>query len=484
MPTPDRGRAPNGRSSIYYSQADGLWHGWVTMGTKPNGRPDRRHRKAKTEAEVTAKVRQLEGDRDEGRRSTTGPGLTVEAWMTEWLTTIAPRRVSQRTIDSTYSSKVAWIITCLGGHRLKDLETEHVEAMYTRLEHTEGLSPNTVLQTHRILSRALKVAVQRKKIPVSPTSLMDPPTGEVADIEPLTLAEAKRVLAVCERRRNGARWSVALALGVRQAEALGLRWSMLRAACGRCEARVELATVDLKKGCQVCGKRAWRFEVELAWQIKQAPYRHGCDDPATCAETRHRRPCPRRCPGHHRESCPEDCTKKVHQCPEVRRPCRPGCAGHGRECPGRVGGHWEFVRRKGTRKGMAGTHKRIVVALPSDLAKALRAHHTKQAQERERAGESWQDYDLVFADPVGKPIQQRADYADWHTVLTAAKVRRARVHDGRHTAATLLLAQGVDVRIVQHMLGHSSLSQTQRYTHVTDELTRDAAARMGTALWG
>jgi hypothetical protein len=48
-------RRPNRRSSIYLGQ-DGLWHGWVTVGVKSDGSPDRRHRKGKTEAEVTRQL--------------------------------------------------------------------------------------------------------------------------------------------------------------------------------------------------------------------------------------------------------------------------------------------------------------------------------------------------------------------------------------------------------------------------------------------
>lgn len=82
------------------------------------------------------------------------------------------------------------------------------------------------------------------------------------------------------------------------------------------------------------------------------------------------------------------------------------------------------------------------------------------------------------------PRRSREDWEDWHALLAQAGVRPARVHDARHTAATLLLEQGIDIRVVQQILGHSQLSQTERYTHVTTELSRHAAERMSDALWG
>ena len=56
--------------------------------------------------------------------------------------------------------------------------------------------------------------------------------------------------------------------------------------------------------------------------------------------------------------------------------------------------------------------------------------------------------------------------------------------DARHTAATLLLAQGVDQRVVMEILGHSQISMTSKYAHVLPEVMSDAAERIGRALWG
>ena len=100
----DVGRKPNRRSSIYLG-SDGWWHGWVTVGIKDDGSPDRRHGKARTEAAVTRKVRELERTRDSGHMLGTGRPITVAQWMETWLTTIAPRRIRRSTLETTYAPK-------------------------------------------------------------------------------------------------------------------------------------------------------------------------------------------------------------------------------------------------------------------------------------------------------------------------------------------------------------------------------------------
>lgn len=58
-----------------------------------------------------------------------------------------------------------------------------------------------------------------------------------------------------------------------------------------------------------------------------------------------------------------------------------------------------------------------------------------------------------------------------------------RLHDGRHTAGTLLIGQDVHLRVVQEILGHTDIRVTQKYTHVSSATARDAADRIGAALW-
>ena len=115
----------------------------------------------------------------------------------------------------------------------------------------------------------------------------------------------------------------------------------------------------------------------------------------------------------------------------------------------------------------------------------LREHAETQAAERERVGGNrWNPYDLVFIRDDGAPIRKEGDSAEWHRILRAAGVRPARLHDARHTAATLLLVQGVPPGVAMRLLGHSDIRVTARYQHVLEETAKAAAEQVGAALWG
>lgn len=317
-----------------------------------------------------------------------------------------------------------------------------------------GLAPNTIVQIHRILSRALTIAVRQERIARNPCSLIDAPQPEEGEAETLTAAEARALLRSAAKRRNGTRWSVALALGLRQNEALGLRWQY-----------VNLDTAVM----------------HVDWQLKRQRYRHGCDDPHACAGHLHKHPCPKDCPKAKRKSgrkhmcrrpCPPGCTEHAGECPRF---CSPDCTGHAASCPQRKGG-WIFTRPKG-KQGRT-------VPIPAELVPALRTHRECQDAERAAAGLAWQDWDLVWCGPTGRAIDPHDDWEEWKALLIEAGITKAaRLHDARHTAGTLLGEQHVDMHVIQRILGHAQVTTTRIYTDPTDSLTREAATRIGRVLW-
>jgi len=397
-------RKANGESSIH-RDPKGRWHGYVSAGHGQDGAPDRRHVSGKTRAEVVAKVRELERKRDAGTIPIAGPQLNVGDWLDHWLS-IAKRSVRVATYTGYESGVRNHLKPMLGHHRLDRLQPEHLEAFYIHLADAKGLSPAMQLQQHRIISRALKVALQRGRVGRNVATLVAAPSLKRTEVLPFTAEEARKILRAAQSRPNPARWSVALALGLRQGEALGARWQ----------------DVDLDAG-------TWRVTQALQRQA----FRHGCGN--------------------------QPCDRTPLQCPQ------------------RVGG-LVFVESKSA-KG------RRALALPAQLRAALRTHLQEQQHERDAAGNLWQDHGLVFCKPLGNPIDPSHDWSEWKALLTAAGVRDARLHDARHTAATLLLEQGVDARIVMEILGHSQISLTQNtYQHVMPAVLADATDRVAQVLFG
>jgi integrase len=151
------------------------------------------------------------------------------------------------------------------------------------------------------------------------------------------------------------------------------------------------------------------------------------------------------------------------------------------------------VRRAMTRTGdgaaeVAGAPKtargRRTIALPAMTRDALERRRVAQSAEREAAGTAWQDVDgLIFTDAIGRPISGSAASHAWQDALRRAGLPPFRLHDARHTAASLLLAAGVPLRTISETLGHSTIAITaDTYAHLGDELRRDAADAMDRAL--
>ena len=142
----------------------------------------------------------------------------------------------------------------------------------------------------------------------------------------------------------------------------------------------------------------------------------------------------------------------------------------------RRAGDFEFKATKSRRS-------RRTIPLPSVCVQALLEHRRRQAQERLSAGEKWTDHDLVFTTRTGGPLDRTQVSRQFARLLEKAGVEHRRLYDCRHTAASLLLAQGIAPRIVMETLGHSSYALTmETYTHVMPEVMRDAADAMDRAL--
>jgi len=165
--------------------------------------------------------------------------------------------------------------------------------------------------------------------------------------------------------------------------------------------------------------------------------------------------------------------------PKYRHGCGDTCGRKAGYCPQR-----EQVRREHkTTKSRAG---RRTVGLPDPLIKILRQHRDAQEAERLAAGSAWEDKGYVFASPTGGPLSPNTDYHVWKQLLRSAGVRDGRLHDARHTAATVLLVLGVLDVVVDAIMGWEpgGAARTRaRYMHITGPMLRKVAQQVGDALW-
>jgi integrase len=123
------------------------------------------------------------------------------------------------------------------------------------------------------------------------------------------------------------------------------------------------------------------------------------------------------------------------------------------------------------------------IILPRACMVSLRAHRVRQRDEREKAGEGWQEHGLVFTRLDGLPLDASGVNRLFGDLCDFAHVRKIRFHDLRHTCATLLLEQGVDLVTIKELLGHAHIHITANvYAHVRPRLQRNAIEAMNTAL--
>ncbi len=122
---------------------------------------------------------------------------------------------------------------------------------------------------------------------------------------------------------------------------------------------------------------------------------------------------------------------------------------------------------------------RRVIALGSATIEKLREHYKHQQLERLAAGERWIENDLIFPTIIGTPIEGSNLIRTFKSLLRAYNLPNIRFHDLRHTAATLMLQQGIHPKVVQERLGHSQISMTlDTYSHVLPNMQEEAAQKI------
>lgn len=255
--------------NLYYKKTKQLWAFTITAGTGPNGKPRRR--------EITAKRKDLATKKRQAalKEVYTGeylPGIapTLTAWWQHWCEQIASQRVRPNVLANYRSYLRKHVAPTIGHKKLDQLTVDDIRALHATMR-DKGASTRSVEAVHNTLHKVLDDAVREDKVAHNVLDKMDRPKVVSREREALSAAEVKALLVTIEGEAPmwRARWLMALQIGARQGECLGLEWDR----------------VDLTPGAEA---------LDLSWQLQRIPWRHGkgCDCPAGWKPAR----CPDRAP--------------------------------------------------------------------------------------------------------------------------------------------------------------------------------------------
>ena len=369
----------NGEGSIY-RRKNGRWCAAITVEQKPDGTRKRLSIYARTRKEVAERLATI---LDEQRQGTfiMPDQETVSEYMWRWLEHAKQNRLRRSTYVSYESIVRVHIVPALGRLRLQQLQPMQVQAFLDALC-AQRLAPATVLRIYAVLRRALGQAYRWGLVARNVADQVEPPRGKAERMQALTPDQAADLLRAVRGDRMEAYYTVALTLGLRRGEGLGLRWEDVDFLAGRL--RVERSLQRLEGKLQV-----------------------------------------------------------------------------------------QEVKTDASRR---------TIRLPASLVKALHAHRLRQLEEREgaaHAGGQWQDSGFVFTSSIGTPYEPRNIGRHLAGVLARAGLPRVRVHDMRHTAVSLMYAQGIPLEVISEIVGHADKRITSNtYLHVFERNHEDAASRL------
>lgn len=414
-----------GEGSTYFRKSDQRWCATLPL-PSPDGKRRRITRTAKTETGAISELKKLRREREKtGDLST--KTQTLESWLNVWFTSIALKNVRPKTAATYRTLLERHIIPEIGKVRLDKLTPAHIRRVAERITTTPKntkdpdagyLSSTTAMQAYRILVVALKYAEREGRVTRNVAALTDAPRRASRSLVALSAADGVKVLQTVAGDRLGSRWAAALLTGARQGELLGL----------------ELDRVG--------------EDLDLSWQLQRISWEHGC-----------KVPCGR---------------KRGTDCPD-RKIVSPADWEH-RYLTGGL-----YLSRP---KSSAGWR---VIPLVDPLRSIIERRIAASLTEPNPYGLLW------TADPKtdnrrhtgvlpldGSPIDPSWDNHAWHAVLKRAGVPDARLHDARHTTASLLGRAGVPIEIITKILGHSTYAMSREYMDVDRGQLVDALKRMST----
>ena len=303
-------------------------------------------------------------------------------FLNEWLESDHKNHIAYSTYARYRSLAKTHIYPLIGHHLLQDLTPRLLTWFLSEMKNN-GQSARSQQQARALLSISLKVAEELELIESNPVRKVRNPQNREGQINPLTIDEVKRLLNTYEGTFMSLRLHLALLCGLRQGEALGLRW----------------ADIDNQRGT-----------IQIVNQMQK------------------------------------------------------------------IDGKYTFTDLKTYRS-------RRTVVLSQETLRVVNFHFKIIEKYRKNAGVSWKDLDLVFPKVDGSPRSSKTDYAHWQNALNLCGIAPRRLHDARHTAATLMYSQNIGIETISRALGHSSSAITSRlYVHSAEEPLRHAANAMNRLL--
>jgi integrase len=373
-----------------FQRSDGRWTAILSLGYE-NGKRKRKSFYGESASEVQVQLLKARSDHSRGLPIAIEKE-NVAQFLDRWLEDSVKPSVRPLTYQQYHQHVRLYISPALGRLKLSNLTPREVQT-FINGQTKKGLSPRTAQLSLVILRRALQQAVKWTLVGRNVAKLVDSPKIRRPEVKPLDPAQAHMFLDAAKGERLEALYSVALSLGLREGEALGLRWN----------------DIDLDK---------------RQLSIRQSLQRVG--------------------------------GKRFGQ-------------------PGKL----QFVEPKTERS-------RRTLHMPAAIVRALPAHRSRQLQERLIAGSGWKESGLVFTTTIGTPFEPRSAVSDFKRILAKAGLPGSiKFHDLRHSAASLLLAQGVQLRAIMELLGHSTIALTANtYTHLMPSMMEEMADKMDAVLGG